>query len=181
MYEHNGLFAMGGRGNCFFVPGCVIGDQHSQWFCIQLYTFYVYFIHFLYHFLYTVLNFFTGMTLRRTKLNHGQVLAAAVEATGLNKEDVARKAGYSRSAYYKHIENPDLDFHILIAYGKAINHDFTNEFPEMPKYLLEEPDEIYGKPATLEEALKLLAQWKDKYLDLLEKYKALMEEKMAKK
>jgi hypothetical protein len=118
---------------------------------------------------------------KRTKLNRGQVLAAAVEATGLNKEDVAKKAGYSRSAYYKHIENPNLDFHIMIAYGKAISYDFTNEFPEMPKYLLEDPDEIYGKPRTLEEAIQLLEQLKNKYLDLLEKYKVLMEEKMEKK
>ena len=109
------------------------------------------------------------------------MLAAAVEATGLNKEDVAKKAGYSRSAYYKHIENPDLDFYILMAYGKAIKHDFTDEFPEMPKYMLEEPDEIYGRPKTLDEAVKLLEQWKNKYLELLEKYKHLIEAKMDKK
>jgi hypothetical protein len=108
-------------------------------------------------------------------------LAAAVEATGLNKEVVAKKAGYSRSAYYKHIEIPDLDFYILMAYGKAIKRDFTDEFPEMPKYLLEEPDEVYGKPKNLEDALKMLEQWKNKYLELLEKYKQLMEEKMEKK
>lgn len=121
------------------------------------------------------------MIQKRTKLNRGQVLAAAVEATGLNKEDVAKKAGYSRSAYYKHIENPNLDFHILIAYGKAIRYDFTDAFPEMPKYLLEEVDEIYGKPKSMEEALVLLEQLKNKYLELLEKYKVLMEEKMEKK
>jgi hypothetical protein len=118
---------------------------------------------------------------KKIKLNRGQVLAAAVDATGLNKEEVATKAGYSRSAYYKHISNPHLEYHILMAYGKAIRHDFTEEFPEMPKYLLEEPDEIYGKPKSLDEAIHLLDQWKNKYLDLLEKYKQLIEEKMEKK
>ncbi|HET9056236.1 MAG TPA: helix-turn-helix transcriptional regulator [Chitinophagaceae bacterium] len=109
------------------------------------------------------------------------MLATAVEATGLNKEDVAKKAGYSRSAYYKHIENPDLDYSILISYGKAIKYDFTDEIPEMPKYLLEEPDELYGRPRSLEDAIKILEQWKDKYLELLEKYNLLMEEKMKNK
>jgi transcriptional regulator with XRE-family HTH domain len=121
------------------------------------------------------------VTKRSTRLDRGQILAAAVEATGLNKEDVAKKAGYSRSAYYKHVENPNLDFYILMAYGKAMKHDFTDEFPEMPKYLLEEPDEIYGKPKNLDDAIKMLDQWKNKYLELLEKYKQLMEEKMEKK
>jgi len=93
----------------------------------------------------------------------------------LNKEEVAVKAGYSRSAYYKHIDNPELDYHILIAYGKAIRHDFTEEFPEMPRYLIEEPEEIYGKTLTLEEAIHQRDLWKDKYIELLEKYNKLIE------
>lgn len=121
------------------------------------------------------------MSKRRTRSDRGQILAAAVEASGFKKGDIAKKAGYSRSAYYKHIESPDLDFSILIAYGKALHYDFTDEFPEMPKYLLEEPDEIYGKPKTLEEAIKLLEQWKNKHMELLEKYNRLIEEKMEKK
>lgn len=121
------------------------------------------------------------MASKRTKLNRGQVLATAVEASGLNKKEAAGKAGYTRSAYYKHIENPDLDYHILMAYGKAIKHDFTEEFPDMPKYLLEEPEETYNKPRTLEDAIRILEQWKNKYLELLEKYNRLIEEKMEKK
>lgn len=106
---------------------------------------------------------------------------AAVEATGLNKEKVAVKAGYSRSSYYKHIENADLDYYILMAYGKAIKHDFTEELPEMPKYLLEDPEEIYTKPVSIDEAIRQRDQWKDKYLELLEKYNKLIEEKIEKK
>lgn len=117
----------------------------------------------------------------RTKLNRGQILANAVNASGLGKEEVAKKAGYTRSAYYKHIENPLLDYHILMAYGRAIKHDFTEEFPDMPKYMLEEPEEIYVKPKTIDEALKLVDLWKHKYLELLEKYNRLIEERMSKK
>jgi hypothetical protein len=120
------------------------------------------------------------VTRKRIKLNRGQILAAVVEASGLNKEEVAEKAGYSRSAYYKHKENADLDYHILMAYGKAIKHDFTEEFPDMPKYLLSEPEETYGKPQTLDEAFKLLEEWKNKYLELVDKYNRLIEEKIKK-
>src|ERR1700730_8983913 len=101
---------------------------------------------------------------KKTKLNRGQILAAAVG--GLNKELIAKKAGYSRSSYYKHIENPNLDFHILIAYGKALKHDFTEELVDMPKYLLGDPDEEYRNPLTLDEANRQRDHWKDKYLDL---------------
>ncbi len=121
------------------------------------------------------------MKTKRTKLNRGQVLATVVEGTGRNKEDVAHKAGYSRSAYYKHIENPTLDYHILMAYGKAIRYDFTEEFPDMPKYIVEEPGDNYSKPVTLEDAIQLLEKWKDKYLELLEKYNQVIEERITKK
>ena len=116
------------------------------------------------------------MTKKKTKLNRGQILAAAVEASGLGKEEAAKKAGYTRSAYYKHIENPNLDDHILIAYGKAIKYDFTEEFPDMPKYMMEEPEEAYGKPKTIDEAVKIIELWKNKYLELLEKYNRMIEE-----
>jgi hypothetical protein len=121
------------------------------------------------------------VTKKRSRLNRGQILAAAVEATGLNKEDVAKKAGYSRSAYYKHIESPDLEYSILMTYGKAIGYDFTDEFPDMPRYMLSEPDELYGKPKTFEEAVRREELWKNKYLELLEKYNALIEERMIEK
>ena len=68
-----------------------------------------------------------------------------------------------------------------MAYGKAIKHDFTEEFPEMPKYVVEDPDQDYGKKLTLEEAIRQRDQWKDKYLELLEKYNRLIEEKIVKR
>ena len=120
------------------------------------------------------------MAKKRNKPDRGQLLAAVVEASHFKKEDIARKAGYSRSAYYKHIENPDLDYSIMTAYGKAIPYDFTDDLPEMPKYLLSEPDDPYNKPQSLEAALKILEQWKNKYLELLEKYNKLLEEKSKK-
>ncbi len=112
---------------------------------------------------------------KKNRPNRGQVLATAVEASGLNKETVAAKAGYKRSSYYKHIKDPNLEYHILIAYGRALKHDFTEEFPDMPKYVLDDPQETYGKPITLDEAIKQRDYWKDKYIDLLEKYNGLIE------
>lgn len=132
----------------------------------------------MYLFLHKALCFFTSVATTKSNKHRGQALAAAVNASGKNIEDVAVKAGYTRSAYYKHIKRADLDFHILIEYGKALRIDFSDDFPEMPKYLLHEPDEIYGVPENLEQAKTMLAQLKSKYTDLLEKYNLLMEEKV---
>jgi hypothetical protein len=107
------------------------------------------------------------------KPDRGRLLAIAVEGTGLNKEDVASKAGYSRSAYYKHIENPNLDDHILIAYGRAMNYDFTELIPELPKYL-----KLDDSAKVNEQLLRERDYWKDKYVELLEKYNKMIEERL---
>lgn len=118
------------------------------------------------------------MPVRKNKLNRGQVLKTAVETSRYKIGEATKRAGYSRNAYYKHIEDPDLDYHILILYGKAIMHDFTEEFPDMPKYLLSDPDETYKKPQTLEEAIKVLDQWRERYYELMDKYNRMIEEKV---
>ncbi len=122
------------------------------------------------------------MATKRSKLDRGQVLATAVEASGIKKEEVALKAGYSRSAFYKHVENPNLDYHIIMAYGKALNYDFTQEFPDMPRYEIHDAETFYNStPTTREEMLMQRDYWRDKYYELLEKYTGMIEEKMRKK
>lgn len=119
------------------------------------------------------------MATKRTKLDRGQILAAVVEASGLKKEEIAMRAGYSRSAYYKHVENPNLDYHILMAYGKAMNHDFTEEFPDKPRYEIEDPETIYIRvPKTLDEAVQQRDFWRNKYYELLERYTGLIENRL---
>ncbi len=121
---------------------------------------------------------FNPVSTSKKHIHRGQLLESVMKASRLNIKFVAEKAGYSRSAYYKHKETKDLDFHILAAYGKALRHDFSEDIPDMPKYLVEEPAEEYGKQPTLKDALKQRDHWKEKYYELLEKYNRLIEEKV---
>jgi hypothetical protein len=113
---------------------------------------------------------------RKKYIHRGEVLRAAVSKSDLTIEQAANKAGYKRSSYYHHIEDPDLPFNILEKYGKAIKYDFTEDFPEMNKYLFEDPAETYTT-LTFEEAIRQRDQWREKYYQLLEKYQRLIEEK----
>ncbi|GAA4183180.1 hypothetical protein GCM10022218_41490 [Sphingobacterium ginsenosidimutans] len=44
---------------------------------------------------------------------------------------------YDKTTYYSHIKKADLDFAILLVYGKEIAYDFTKESPEIEACLLE--------------------------------------------
>ncbi|HEU4472865.1 MAG TPA: hypothetical protein VFR58_17345 [Flavisolibacter sp.] len=114
------------------------------------------------------------MKSKHTHIHRGQLLEDVVKASGIKKEKVALKAGYQRTSYYKHIKEPELPYHILAAYGKAIKYDFTELFPEMPKYLFQEPEEAYNKELTLDEARSQIDYWKNKYIELLEQFNKLV-------
>jgi hypothetical protein len=114
--------------------------------------------------------FFNPVSTNKRHIHRGQLLEAAVKASRHKVTVVIERAGYSRSSYYKHRKEKDLDFHILTRYGRALKHDFREDLPEMPKYMIEEPEEQYGKALTLQEAIRQRDQWKEKYYDLLELY-----------
>jgi len=124
---------------------------------------------------YTIL-FISLYFLKKDKnIHRGEILKTAVGKSGQKVEQVAKKAGYKRSTYYTHIEKPGLDLRILEKYGKAMSYDFTEEVPEMNKYILEDPPAKYI-PRTFEEAINQLGQLREKYDQLNEKYKQLNEE-----
>ena len=107
-------------------------------------------------------------------------MQAAVNSSGLSVTVVAERTGYSRSTYYYHILDPELPFEILQKYGKALNYDFTADFPDMTKHILEEDEKKYIRPTNLEQAVRQLEILREKYFALLEKYQQLLEEKLKK-
>ena len=101
----------------------------------------------------------------------------AVSESGISITKITKKAKFSRSSYYNHIEDPDLSYDVLERYGRAIKHDFSGEFPIMSSLRLEEEEIEYGRPDTLEKALQQLDRYREKYTELLEKYNKLLEER----
>jgi hypothetical protein len=105
--------------------------------------------------------------------HRGEILEKVVKQTGLRIEVAIRKTGYSRSAYYKHIKEKDLSLHILIKYGNALNYDFSFDIPDLKQLVGERnPDQ----PVNLQDALLVISNLKEKYLNLLEKYNILLEQ-----
>lgn len=97
----------------------------------------------------------------------------------LSITQLVKRMGISRGTYYNHKDDPNLPFEDIEKYGKILGYDFTSDFPEMHKYAFEEPIAPYGNPKNFDEAVKQKDYWKDKYLNLLEKYNKVIEERMG--
>jgi hypothetical protein len=106
-----------------------------------------------------------------TLKHRGKILENVARNSKISLAKIARTAGYDRTSIYNHFKEDDLDFGILIKYGKAIGHDFTNDFPEMSLYLSLIPDSLSDpQNLTINEALQQIDFWRSKYINLLERY-----------
>lgn len=116
---------------------------------------------------------------KKKKIHRGEALKQIVAESDLSITQIVKRAGYkTRGSYYDHIEDPDLSFEILEKYGKALNHNFRDDFPSMPEYSFEEmpPPPYKSKPKTLEEALNVIEYWRNRFYEELEKNNGLLEQ-----
>ena len=131
---------------------------------------------------------YKGIQLKKStgKLSRGKVLHQVAKTSPLSLKDIIEKAGYKYPTFYVHIKKADLPYETLARYGKALNHDFTNEFPEMADYIMKEDTNVYNNRFSYEELLKERDKWLSKYQEqteryqrLSDKYNKLLEEKLG--
>ena len=112
------------------------------------------------------------------------MLAIVAAQSKLTKKELARRARYTRDAYYKHVKMPNLEDHILMAYGRVLKYDFRIHFPKMANYMdndantpSSETEHEYIINPTLEAAIRQLR----KSVDQVEKDTKAIEEMIEKK
>lgn len=91
---------------------------------------------------------------------------------------IAKDAGYEQSTFYVHVKKSDLSLEILYKYSKAINYDFTSDFPEMNDFLkINGLKKSNDEMLSYDELLNDRDNWRDKYYALLEENSRLIKEK----
>ncbi|BDQ12624.1 helix-turn-helix domain-containing protein [Sediminibacterium sp. TEGAF015] len=114
----------------------------------------------------------------RKNIHRGQLLRTQVELKGISITKLAAKAGFSRSSYYNHIDDPALPLDILVEYGKILGVNFielVEGFIETQSSELQVNYWDTSEPETLEESKRQTIFWKNKYMELSEKYQVLLE------
>jgi AcrR family transcriptional regulator len=127
--------------------------------------------------------------LKRDKkaLSRGEVLRIVAKTSKLTIREITEKAGYKPPSFYLHVKQDDLPYETLARYGKALGHNFTDEFPEMSDYLFQDDQTTYQKKKhSYEELEHEKERWQGKYQELNEKYhfladkyQKLLEEKLG--
>ena len=120
--------------------------------------------------------FFTFLETKGRNTHRGALLEAAVRESSVNISQMVKRMGISRGTYYYHIKDPNLSYEQLAEYGKIIKHDFSQDLPEMKRYVFEEPEVPYGIPKTLDEAIEQRNFWRERYYKKVEEYNRLLVE-----
>ncbi len=89
--------------------------------------------------------------------------------------EIIEKAGYKYPTFYVHIKNDDLSYQILARYGKALNHDFSIEFPEMLDHIMNDDAVVYPEKLSFEEMTNDRDKWRTKFISLNERYRILQD------
>lgn len=103
----------------------------------------------------------------------GEIIEKAVRESGYSITKLAQLLGKSRRWVYLLFEKPNAPNHYIEEIGKIINYDFSGEISGLSPYdqrsgqhNVEEPDHV-----TYQAQVEF---WKNKYLQLLEEYNALL-------
>lgn len=105
--------------------------------------------------------------------HRGEILKKVITEQGVKISQIARKLNINRGTVYRHMDDPDLSIEHIMKYGEALGVDFSDYFPEMI-YIVKDTPKRYGETKSYDELKRDAEYWKDKYIDLLEKYNALM-------
>ncbi|HWK58144.1 MAG TPA: hypothetical protein VNQ80_12430 [Parapedobacter sp.] len=105
--------------------------------------------------------------------HRGEILSRVIREKNAKIAPLAKKMGIDRGTVYRHMDDPELSLDYITQYGKALDYDFSKDFPEM-LYVLREPPAEYGSAKSYDELKDAADYWKDKYIDILEKYNALL-------
>tara|TARA_B110000459_G_scaffold201886_1_gene253620 strand:- start:75 stop:398 length:324 start_codon:yes stop_codon:yes gene_type:complete len=103
----------------------------------------------------------------------GQALEKAVRESGIPLTKITKRMNKSRRWIYNAFENPNLGIDYIIEIGEIIHYDFSDVLVELKKFRATAVDK---SDATDKEGSEY---WKNKYLDLIEKYNEILERKLV--
>jgi len=110
------------------------------------------------------------------ELHMGQLLEKAIRKKGLNITAIARAIGVQRRTMYNWFSTKDLNVDIMQRISKVIVYDFGQ--PELaPAIVVPDVVEVANDLVTI----KNEEYWKDKYIDLLERYSSILNANLSNK
>jgi len=118
--------------------------------------------------------------IHKALIDRGKILEQVARKSKIPITKIASEMGIVAKTVYRHFQIKDLDDTTMLQYGRVLRHDFSKEVPSLADAFnfLNEPQAKYYT-RTKEDLIEEIESWKNKYINLLEKYNRLVEEKLG--
>jgi hypothetical protein len=105
--------------------------------------------------------------------HHGQLIEKIIRRDGHSITDIARLTNVNRRSVYNWFNKARLKPGTIKCIGQAIRYDFTGMFPELKEEI--DTEEVYAADTKTNQGFEIESpDWKEKYIDLLEKHAQLL-------
>ena len=105
----------------------------------------------------------------------GEIIEKAVRESGFSITRLAERMSKSRRWVYQIFENQSVPVDYILAIGKIIHHDFTEEIEELKSYKMNLTSQITcDQQRSFVDVKDEVEYWKNKYMAVLEKYNDLL-------
>ncbi|MFK7786571.1 MAG: hypothetical protein AB8B56_15735 [Crocinitomicaceae bacterium] len=105
----------------------------------------------------------------------GEIIEKAVRESGFSITRLSERMGKSRRWVYQIFESQSVSVDYILAIGKIIHHDFTEEIEELKSYKMNLATQITNdQQHAFGDDKDEVDYWKNKYLTVLEKYNDLL-------
>lgn len=111
--------------------------------------------------------------------HHGEIIERTIRRNGYSITDLSRTINVNRRSMYNWFSQPKLRRDIILKIGKALNYDFSFEFPEL--FSTEDFHTTTPLVPTVQKDnnitdLESVTYWKEKYIQVLEEYNRVLKE-----
>jgi hypothetical protein len=110
------------------------------------------------------------------KIKVGDIVLNEVTKSGKSKTQLAKDLKISRTGLQKILDREDMDSRYILAIGKSIRYDFSNEFPQLNTEVLNDivGGNLFAEDANNFELRNQLLEIQQKYIRLLEQHVELL-------
>lgn len=105
----------------------------------------------------------------------GDIVKNEVTRSGKNKTQIAKDIGRSRTLLNNILDEEYMELDYVLKIGKSIRHDFTDQLPELNKYVFQE-EEVHYDTFNKSELKNELLDLQRKYISLQEAHIQLLNE-----
>jgi transcriptional regulator with XRE-family HTH domain len=105
----------------------------------------------------------------------GEIVEKAVRRSGISIAELARRINVDRRTIYYWFKQINLSVDTISKIGEGINHDFSNDFPELTQQLNQIT--LIKNHVNKDSDVEVIRFWKHKYISLLEKYNEMLTQK----